>query len=123
MELETLKAYIKTHLKTRFIQASKSPTGIPIFFDNKPDVSFCLYIDYWGLNNLTIKNYYPLSLIGKSLDWFGQAKRFIQLDLTSAYHQMKIQRGDKWKTAFYISYGHFEYQVISFGLSNILASF
>ena len=77
VELETLKTYIKTHLKTRFIQPSKSPIGAPIFFDKKPKGSFRLCIDYWGLNNLMIKNRYPLPLIGESLDRPGQAKRFI----------------------------------------------
>ncbi len=56
VELETLKAYIKTHLKTRFIQLSKTPAGAPILFNKKPDGSFYLYIDYLGLNNLIIKN-------------------------------------------------------------------
>ena len=56
IELETLKTYIETHLKTGFIQPFKSPAGAPILFDKNPDSSFCLYIDYWGLSNLTIKN-------------------------------------------------------------------
>ncbi len=90
MELETLKTYIETHLKTGFIRPSKSPADAPILFDKKPDGSLRLCVDYRGLNNLTIKNRYPLPLIGKSLDRLGRAKRFTQLDLTSAYHQMRI---------------------------------
>ena len=62
-------------------------------------------------------------MIDKSLDWLSQAKQFTQLDLTSAYHWMKIKKGNEWKTAFRIWYGHFEYQVMPFGLSNIPASF
>ncbi len=95
VELETLKTYIKTHLKTRFIQPSKSPAGASILFDKKPDGSLCLCVNYWGLNNLTSKNQYPLPLIGKSLDRLGRAKRFTQLDLTSAYHQIRIREGDE----------------------------
>ena len=76
VELETLKTYIETHLKTRFIRPSKSPAGASILFDKKPDGSLCLCVDYWGLNNLMIKNQYPLPLIGESLDRLGQAKRF-----------------------------------------------
>ena len=123
IELETLKTYIKTHLKTWFIQPSKSPAGTRILFNKKPDGSLCLCVDYWGLNNLTIKNWYPLLLIGESLDRLGQAKRFTQLDLTNAYHRMRIKEGDEWKTAFRTRYGHFEYQVMPFGLSNAPASF
>lgn len=71
MELETLKTYIKTHLKTKFIQLSKSSTGTRIFFDKKPDGSLHLYVNYWDLNILTIENRYPLPLISESLDWLG----------------------------------------------------
>ncbi len=109
VELETLKAYIKTHLKTGFIWPSKSPTGASILFDQKPDDNFCLCVDYWGLNNFTIKNRYPLLLIGKSLDRLGQAKQFTQLNLTNTYHRMSIREGNKWKTAFRTRYNHFEY--------------
>ena len=123
VELETLKAYIETHLKTGFIRPSKSPAGASILFDKKPDGSLRLCVDYRGLNNLTIKNRYPLPLIGESLDRLGRAKRFTQLDLTSAYHRMRIREGDEWKTAFRTRYSHFEYQVMPFGLSNAPASF
>ncbi len=122
MELETLKTYIETHLKTGFIRPSKSPAGAPILFDKKPDGNLRLCVDYRGLNNLTIKNRYLLPLIGESLDRLGRAKRFTKLDLTSAYHRMRIREGDEWKAAFRARYGHFEYQVMLFGLSNTPAS-
>lgn len=85
-ELETLKTYIETDLKTGFIRPSRSPAGAPILFDRKPDGSLCLCVDYRGLNNLTIKNRYPLPPIGETLDRLGRAKRFTHLDLTRAYH-------------------------------------
>ena len=122
VELETLKTYIETHLKTGFIRPSKSPAGAPILFDKKPDGSLRLCVDYRGLNNLTIKNRYPLPLIGESLDRLGRAKRFTQLDLTSVYHRMRIREGDEWKTAFRTRYGQFKYQVMPFELSNAIAS-
>ena len=123
VELETLKAYIETNLANGFIRPSKSPAGAPILFDRKSDGSLRLCVDYRGLNNLTIKNRYPLPLIGELLDRLGRAKQFTQLDLTSAYHQMRIRKGDEWKTAFKTRYGHFEYQVMLFGLTNAPASF
>ena len=123
VELETLKVYIEIHLKNGFIWPSKSPAGAPILFDKKPDRSLRLCVDYQGLNHLTIKNRYPLPLIGESLDRLGHAKRFTQLDLTSAYRRMRIQESDKWKTAFCTRYGHFEYQVMLFGPPNASASF
>ena len=95
VELETLKTYIETNLANGFIRPSKSPAGAPIFFDRKPDGSLRLCVDYRVLNNNTIKNRYPLPLIGESLDRLGRARRFTQLDLTNAYYQMRIHEGDE----------------------------
>ena len=95
VELETLKTYMETNLANRFIWHSKFPVRALILFDRKLDESLRLCVDYWGLNNITIKNQYPLPLIGKSLDRLGWAGRFTQLDLTNAYHQMRICEGDE----------------------------
>ena len=107
VELETLKTYIETNLANGFIRPSKSPAEVLILFNRKPDGSLCLCMDYWDLNNIMIKNQYPLPLIRKSLNQLGQVKRFIQLDLTNADHWMRTREGDKWKTAFQTQYGHF----------------
>ena len=90
VEVETLKTYIKANLASSFIWPSKPPTGAPILFVRKKDSSLCLCIDYQELNNLTIMNRYPLPLIGELLDCLGRAKCYTQLDLTNAYHQMRI---------------------------------
>ncbi len=116
MELETLKAYIKNNLANSFIKLSESSSRVPILFDKKPDSSLRLCIDYWGFNNLIIKNWYYLPLIRESLDQLGQAQCFTQLDLTNAYHRMKIRESNKWKIAFKTHYSHFKYQVILFRL-------
>ena len=123
VNLKTLKIYIKTNLANGFIRPLKSPAGATIFFVEKPNGSICLCVNYWGLNNLTIKNQYLLLLIGELLNRLGRAKRFTQLDLTSVYYRMRITKGDKSKTAFRTWYSHFEYQVMFFKLSNVLASF
>ena len=75
-------------------------TRCSILFDHKSDGFLRLCVDYQGLNNFTIKNRYLLPLIRESLDKLKRAKQFTQLDLTSAYHQMRICNGDEWKTAF-----------------------
>ena len=95
VELEILKAYIEINLANSFIRPSKSPASAPILFDRKSNGSFQLCVNYWGFNNLTIKNRYPLPLIEESLDKLGRARRFTQLDLTNAYHQIRIRKGDK----------------------------
>ena len=123
VELEMLKTYIETNLTNSFIRLSKSPAKAPILFDWKSNGSLHLCVDYWGLNNITMKSRYLLPLIGESLVQLGQAKQFTHLDLTNAYYWMRICKGDKWKTAFRTWYGHFKYQVILFGLSNAPATF
>ena len=95
IELETLKAYIETNLANRFIRLSNSPAGAFILFDRKSESLFQLCVDYQDLNNLLVKNRYPLPLIDELLDRLGRARRFIQLDHTSAYHQMRICKEDK----------------------------
>ena len=86
VELETLKTYIKANLASGFIRPFKLPAGTPILFVPKKNSSFRLCVNYQGLNNLTIKNCYLLLLIGELLDRLDHVKRFIQLDLTKAYH-------------------------------------
>ena len=90
-----LKIYIETNLANSFIYLSKFPAGAINFFDRKPDRSLCFCVDYRNLNNITRKNRYLLLLISKSLDWLGRAKKFIQLNLTNAYHQMRIREDDE----------------------------
>lgn len=67
-KLEILKTYIEIYLKTEFIQPFKYPTKAFILFNQKLNSNFCLYIDYWSLNNLTIKNWYLILLIGELFD-------------------------------------------------------
>ena len=95
VELETLKTYIKTNLANGFIQPSKLLAGAPILFDKKSDGSLRLCVDYRGLNNITIKNRYPLPLIGESFNRLGWVRRFTQLDLINAYHRMRICESDE----------------------------
>ncbi len=95
VELETLKAYIENTLANSFIRPSTSPTGALILFDKKPDNNLRFCMDYWGLNNLIIKNWYPLPLVGESLDWLGQARCYTQLDLINSYYRMRIREGDE----------------------------
>ena len=56
-------------------------------------------------------------------DCIRGAKYFTKLDITDAYYQLRIAKGNEWKTAFQTKYGHYEYTVMPFGLTNALASF
>ena len=72
---------------------------------------------------MMIKNCHPLPLISETLDRLTGAKVFTKLDLKDAYYRIQIRKGDKWKTKFRTRYGHFEYLVIPFGLTNAPATF
>ena len=89
VELETLKVYIKINLTNRFIRPFKLLAGAPIFFDQKSDSFFQLYVNYRGLNNLIIKNRYLLLLVGELLNRLKKARQFTQLYLTSIYYQIR----------------------------------
>ena len=95
IEIEILKTCIKTNLANNFIWPLKFLSGTAIFFIKKPDSSFCFCIHYLGLNILIIKNVYFLLLIGEFLDQLSQAKHFIYLNLTNAYHRIKIKESTK----------------------------
>ena len=82
------------------VRPFKSPTDALISFDRKLKGFLQLYINYRGPNNLKIKNWFPLPLIGEKLNRLRRAREFIQLNLTSVYYQMRIYKGDKWKMAF-----------------------
>lgn len=122
-EKETMKNYIKESLETGLIRPSISPLGAGFFFVSKKDKTLRPCIDYRGLNNITIKNKYPLHHIDSIHDRLHSAKIFSKLDLRNAYHLVRIKEGEEWKTAFKAPIGHFEYLVIPFGLTNAPAVF
>jgi hypothetical protein len=80
-------------------------------------------VDYRSLNDVTIKNKYPLPCIEDFLDQMRGARVFSTIDLRSGYHQMKIRPSDIPKTTFSTRYGLYEFTVMSFGLTNTPAYF
>ena len=122
-DLEEIKKQIKELLDKGYIRPSSSPWGSPVLLVEKKDGSLRMVVDYRALNEVTIKNKYPLSMINVLFDQFHGAKVFSKIDLRSGYHQLKIREKDIPKTAFTTRYGLYEYTVMSFGLTNAPAYF
>ncbi|KAI2657384.1 Transposon Tf2-6 polyprotein [Labeo rohita] len=94
------------------------PETSSFFFVSKKDGGLRLCIDYRVLNQHTIKFRYPLPLVPAALEQLRSAVIFTKLDLRSAYNLIRIREGDEWKTAFVTPTGHYEYQVMPYGLVN-----
>ena len=122
-ELNELKKQLEDLVGYKFIQPSKSPFGAPVIFVKKKDGSTRMCIDYRALNKITKKNSYPLPRVDELLDRLNGAKYFSKIDLRSGYHQVRIADEDVEKTAFRTRYGHYEFLVLPFGLTNAPATF
>ncbi|KAA0036538.1 pol protein [Cucumis melo var. makuwa] len=117
-ELKELKVQLQELLDKGFVRPSVSPWGALVLFVKKKDGSMHLCIDYRELNKVTVKNCYPLPRIDDLFDQLQGATVFSKIDLRSGYHQLRIRDGDIPKTTFRSRYGHYEFVVMSFGLTN-----
>ncbi len=122
-EREAMEKNIHDSQVAGIIRPSSSPAGAGFFFVGKKDVSLRPCIDYRGLNDITVNNRYPLPLMSSAFELLQGAAIFTKLHLRNAYHLVRIREGDEWKTAFNTPTGHFEYLVMTFGLSNSPAVF
>eukprot|EP00253_Pinus_taeda_P009241 PITA_09241 len=122
-ELTELKMQLQELLDKNYICPSVSPWGAPVLFVRKKDGTLRMCIDYRQLNKLTIKNKYPLPQIDELFDQVKGAEVFSKIDLRSGYHQIRIKDEDIAKTAFRTRYGHYEFVVLPFGLTNAPATF
>jgi hypothetical protein len=122
-ELVELKKQIDELLQKGYIRPSTSPWAAPVLFVEKKDGTRRMCIDYQALNEVTIKNKYPLPRIEDLFDQLRGASVFSKIDLRSGYHQLRIRPSDIPKTAFITKYGLYEFTVMSFGLTNAPAFF
>ena len=117
-EQEAFEKYLAHMIRLGYIEPSKSPYGSPIFFvksDGKPPRPV---VDYRKLNDITIKDVFPLPLIEELLTCLAKANYHTKFDLKQAFNLLRIRSGDEPLTAFRCHLGTFQYRVMPFGLSN-----
>ncbi|GJS76683.1 putative reverse transcriptase domain-containing protein [Tanacetum coccineum] len=122
-EMQELSDQLQELANRGFIRPSTSPWGAPILFVKKKDGSFRMCIDYRELNKLIVKNHYPLPRIDDLFDQLHGSSVYSKIDLRSGYHQLRVRDKDIPKTGFRTQYEHYEFQVMSFGLTNTPAMF
>ncbi|GKA70603.1 putative reverse transcriptase domain-containing protein [Tanacetum coccineum] len=123
-EMKELADQLQELLEKGFIHPSSSPWGAPVLFVKKKDGTFRMCIDYRKLNKFADQNRYPLP--GDNDDLFDQLQGlsvYSKIDLRTGYHQLRIREEDIPITAFITRYGNYEFQVMSFGLTNASAVF
>ena len=120
---ELVREEISKMLEQGIVQPSQSPWSSPVVLVQKKDGSTRFCVDYRKLNNLTLKDSYPLPRIDESLDALRGSKWFSTLDLQSGYFQVEMDPADAEKTAFTTICGLYQFKVMSFGLCNAPATF
>nr|GEX54478.1 putative reverse transcriptase domain-containing protein [Tanacetum cinerariifolium] len=122
-EMQELSTQLQELSDKGFIRPSSSPWGAPVLFVKKKGGSFQLCIDYRKLNKLTVKFRYPLLKIDDLFDQLQGSSVYSKINLRSRYHQLRVREEDIPKTAFRTRYGHYEFQVMPFGLTSAPAIF
>jgi hypothetical protein len=123
MELKELKEQLQELLTQGFIRLSVSPWGALVLFTKKKDGTLRMCIDYRELNDMTIKNKYSLPRMDELFDQLQSAGCYSKLDLGQGYYQVKVKEEDIPKTAFNTMYGHFEFLIMPFGVTNAPTTF
>ena len=123
LELNEIKLQLQELINKHYIRPSVSPWGAPILFVKNKDGTLCLCIDYRQHNKMTIKSRYPFLRIDDLFNQIHGATIFSKIDLRSGYHQVRIKDEDIFKTAFRTRYGHYEFVVMPFRLTNTPATF
>ena len=122
-EQKALDGFLEENLRSGRIRPSSSPMASPFFFVKKKDGSLRPVQDYRKLNEMTVKNKYPLPLIQELVDKLKDSKVFTKMDIRWGYNNIRIKEGDEWKAAFRTNRGLFEPTVMFFGLTNSPATF
>ena len=121
--LPALKAEVDYLLEHNLAKPSASPWASPCILVKKPNNKFRMCTDYRKLNQVTIKDAYPLPRITDIIDSVSNAKFLSQMDLMKGYYQIQLTERARSISAFTTPFGLFEYHVLPFGMTNAPATF
>jgi hypothetical protein len=122
-ELQTLRDWLDENLRKGFIRPSSSSVTSPVLFVKKPGGGLRLCMDYRALNEVSVKDRYPLPLIKETLNNLQGMKYFSKIDIISAFNNVRMKEGHEKLTAFLTRFGLFESLVMPFGLTGAPATF
>nr|OQO30940.1 hypothetical protein B0A51_04167 [Rachicladosporium sp. CCFEE 5018] len=121
-ELQSMDEWLKRMEGKGWIRKPRSPAEAPTIFVAKPNGKLRLVQDYRKLNDITIRNRYPLPSIEECQDRLIGANWFTKIDLRDAFYSIRMAEGEEWKTAFRTQYGLYEFLLMPMGLTNAPAS-